>query len=252
MEDNVSWLPHSNNCLCILKHLLNHICVTTALNRPQKPVSCLSAGLDAEPSTIPCEYLYHTQTYWWWWQTWRDGWSQLTPIWGPWLLMYRWPEKMTINTDSASKTLQISRTYLALVVLFSFLNIHIRLPLYRLTHILQCKLTLFKLGGRGIFLLINFESFGTVWNNLGSIWTISDHLGSLWIIWDQCKPFGTIVNIFLYSLFTYYHFWLFWTFWTILDHLYFRSMNEIKIEIYSFGICLGPFSIILYNFFYIR
>ena len=54
MEDNVSWLPHSNNCLCILKHLLNHICITEALNRPQKPVSCLSAGLAAEPSTIPC------------------------------------------------------------------------------------------------------------------------------------------------------------------------------------------------------
>ena len=50
MEDNVS----SNNCLCILKHLLNHICVTEALNRPQKPVSCLSAGVDAEPSIIPC------------------------------------------------------------------------------------------------------------------------------------------------------------------------------------------------------
>merc|ERR1712127_144121 len=46
--------PHSNNCLCILKHLLNHICVTEALTRPQKPVSCLSAGLAAEPSTIPC------------------------------------------------------------------------------------------------------------------------------------------------------------------------------------------------------
>ena len=54
MEDTVSWLPHSNNCLCILKHLLNHICVTEASNRPQKPVSRLSAGLDAEPSTIPC------------------------------------------------------------------------------------------------------------------------------------------------------------------------------------------------------
>ena len=57
MEDNVSWLPHSNNCLCILKHLLNHICVTEALNRPLKPVSCLSAGLAAEPSTIPCYFI---------------------------------------------------------------------------------------------------------------------------------------------------------------------------------------------------
>ena len=37
MEDNVSWLPHSNNCLCKLKHLLNHICVTEVLTRPQKP-----------------------------------------------------------------------------------------------------------------------------------------------------------------------------------------------------------------------
>ena len=54
MEDNMSWLPHSNNCLCILKHLLNHIWVTMAFNRSQKPISCLSAGLDAEPSTIPC------------------------------------------------------------------------------------------------------------------------------------------------------------------------------------------------------
>ena len=33
MEDNVSWLPHSNDRFCIWKHLLNHICVT----RPQKP-----------------------------------------------------------------------------------------------------------------------------------------------------------------------------------------------------------------------
>ena len=68
MEDNVSWLPHSNNCLCILKHLLNHICDTEALNRPQKPVSCLSAGLDAEPSTIPClisELSCFIILYWW-------------------------------------------------------------------------------------------------------------------------------------------------------------------------------------------
>ena len=39
MEDNMSWLPHSNNCLCILKQLLNHICVTEALNRPQKTLN---------------------------------------------------------------------------------------------------------------------------------------------------------------------------------------------------------------------
>ena len=37
MEDNVSWLKHSNDRFCIWKHLLNHICVTEALNRPQKP-----------------------------------------------------------------------------------------------------------------------------------------------------------------------------------------------------------------------
>ena len=37
MEDNVSWLQHSNDRFCIWKHLLNHICVTEALNRPQKP-----------------------------------------------------------------------------------------------------------------------------------------------------------------------------------------------------------------------
>ena len=67
MEDNVSWLPLSNDRFCIWKHPLNYICVTEALNRPQKPpnmvlyqgkfsqpYSCLSAGLDAEPSTIPC------------------------------------------------------------------------------------------------------------------------------------------------------------------------------------------------------
>ena len=32
-----SWLSHSNDRFCIWKHLLNHICVTEALNRPQKP-----------------------------------------------------------------------------------------------------------------------------------------------------------------------------------------------------------------------
>ena len=37
MEDNVSWLPHSNNRFWIWKHRLNHICVTEALHRPQKP-----------------------------------------------------------------------------------------------------------------------------------------------------------------------------------------------------------------------
>ena len=37
MEDNVSWLPHSNDCFCIWKHLLNHICVTEESTRPQKP-----------------------------------------------------------------------------------------------------------------------------------------------------------------------------------------------------------------------
>ena len=37
MEDNVSWPPHSNDRFLIWKHLLNHICVTEALNRPQKP-----------------------------------------------------------------------------------------------------------------------------------------------------------------------------------------------------------------------
>ena len=37
MEDNVSWPPRSNDRFCIWKHLLNHIWVTKALNRPQKP-----------------------------------------------------------------------------------------------------------------------------------------------------------------------------------------------------------------------
>ena len=37
MEDNVSWPPHSNDCFCLWKHLLNHICITEALYRPQKP-----------------------------------------------------------------------------------------------------------------------------------------------------------------------------------------------------------------------
>ena len=37
MEDNVSWPPCSNNRFCIWKHLLNHIWVTEALSRPQKP-----------------------------------------------------------------------------------------------------------------------------------------------------------------------------------------------------------------------
>ena len=63
MEDNVSWPPHSNDHFCIWKHLLNHIWVTEALNRPKKVpnmVSCLSAGLDEEPFTIPCiNPLYH-------------------------------------------------------------------------------------------------------------------------------------------------------------------------------------------------
>ena len=37
MEDNVSWLPHSNDRFCIWKHRLNHIYVTEALHRLQKP-----------------------------------------------------------------------------------------------------------------------------------------------------------------------------------------------------------------------
>ena len=37
MEDNVSWLPRSNNRFCIWKHFLNHIWVTEAKYRPQKP-----------------------------------------------------------------------------------------------------------------------------------------------------------------------------------------------------------------------
>ena len=37
MEDNVSWLPHSNDCFCIWKHRLNHVWVTDALHRPKKP-----------------------------------------------------------------------------------------------------------------------------------------------------------------------------------------------------------------------
>ena len=36
MEDNVSWLPHYNDSFCIWKHLLNHIWVTEAWNRPKK------------------------------------------------------------------------------------------------------------------------------------------------------------------------------------------------------------------------
>ena len=37
MEDNVSWPPHSNDRFCIWKHILNHICITEELNRPQNP-----------------------------------------------------------------------------------------------------------------------------------------------------------------------------------------------------------------------
>ena len=37
MEDNMSGPPNSNDRFCIWKHLLNHICVTEALNRPQNP-----------------------------------------------------------------------------------------------------------------------------------------------------------------------------------------------------------------------
>ena len=37
MVDNVSWPPHSNDRFCIWRHLLNHICVTEALHRPQSP-----------------------------------------------------------------------------------------------------------------------------------------------------------------------------------------------------------------------
>ena len=36
-RNNGSWPPRSYDFFCILKHLLNHICVTEALNRSQKP-----------------------------------------------------------------------------------------------------------------------------------------------------------------------------------------------------------------------
>ena len=49
MEDNVSWLPRSNNRFDIWKHLLNHILVTEALNMPQKCPHMVLIGKFSQP-----------------------------------------------------------------------------------------------------------------------------------------------------------------------------------------------------------
>ena len=49
IEDNVNWPPRSNNCFCIWKNLLNDLCVTDALNRPQKHPKIVLYGMFSEP-----------------------------------------------------------------------------------------------------------------------------------------------------------------------------------------------------------
>ena len=49
MEDNMSWPPCSNNRFGIRKHLLNHILVTEAINRPQKSPNMVLYGMLSQP-----------------------------------------------------------------------------------------------------------------------------------------------------------------------------------------------------------
>ena len=60
MEDNMSWAPRSNDRFGVWKHLLNHMWVTEALNRPQKRPNMVMYGKFSQPYS---QYPVRARTY---------------------------------------------------------------------------------------------------------------------------------------------------------------------------------------------